>query len=695
MEDVLSMSTGSVAVLPVVSGVDYERQKQADADAKAKQLAVGPQSSSLLSYMQKCFTDAKNAKDNSGVTDRLLEAQRRRKGEHSAAKKAQLAKYNLPDYWVPLTQTKCIHTEAWFRDLLMPYGTKIWACDPTEIPELQPEHQAAIEQAVIEEATQAMAGGEMISDMQMQAVIDNARTGLKKAIAEEAKDRAKDMEKLIQDQHEECGFTQVFRDFQANLTTYGTAFFKGPFTIHKKTPKWNGNKRVVEDKVIPSCSAPSPHDMYPAPWATDVNQGYVIERIKTYREGLNAVRKLPYYVRKNIESLLSQRTAPITQQLGDDERASREDKGNIIPDDRFEVFQFSGMVPGYMLVDWGIANVDAAEDYNMEVLWSNSYILKVMPRWDEVRITPYFKACFKVVVGSFWGVGVPLLMSASQDRGNAMQIAMIDNTGWAGGPIGWIDLTRLVNPGDAKDIHPHKFIPVQSQIGQTGPPMGFANVEMHVNELMVQYRQCETDSDNESGVPAYTYGSGSTSPAAATATGLHTLMNAAAKGIKDALLAVDQALSAFIQSWADWNNQYSDNESVKGDIRVVCSGSTGMFVSELAIAKIDETINQAIPLMPLLGPRFLVDLFRQKAKMLKMNHQLLPTDDELKQAAMQPPVPPQGGDQGGMTDELNKQGMMPGEPGASLPPATVASGAQQGPENNVAPIAPVEQGVRV
>ena len=621
-----------VPVLAVQSAATYEAQKKAEADAKAAQLAGDQVKTSLLSYLERCRSEATYAKQNSGVTDKLLEAQRRRNNTHSPEKIAQLKKYNLPNYWVPLTQTKCIHTEAWLRDLLMPYADKIWKLFPTEIPELQSDEREEILSGLMEEAKQFILQGGMVSDEQIHKVREELEAKYKKAMMEEAKDKAANMERLIQDQHEECEFKASFKEFQANLTTYGTAFIKGPVTISKKSPKWDGEKRIVVDKIIPSCSAPSPHDIYPAPWAKNEKEGYILERIKTYRDGLSSVRKLEYYQTKEIEDFLSENQAGVarTYQYGDETRNPAENKTLTPPDNRLEIWQYSGPIPGYMLTDWGLTDCEASQDYNVEVLWGGTHILKVMPTWDEVGVKPYFRAVFKDVPGSFWGVGVPLLMSASQDRANAMMIQLLDNTTWGTGFIGWIDQTRVVNVDDIKEMYAKKWIPTFSKPGDSGAPMGMIQPDLHVGELDALYQKCLVDADNESGVPAYMYGSGGGSAAIGTYSGLQTLMNASARGIKDCLLAIDDAIARFINHWADWNMTYEEDESVKGDIRVVCTGATGLFVVEMEIDKLDNLIAQATPFMPLTGPGFILGMLRQKAKHLKADTSMLPTDDEIK-----------------------------------------------------------------
>jgi len=651
-----------------------------DAAAKAAALAAEAVRSQLLSFLQSRKTEAVTARDTTGVTDMLQESARRRRGEHSAQRAAQLAKYKMPNYWVPLTQTKSIHTEAWFRDLLMPYNDKIWMLEPTVLPELQEDEKEEVRQEIAEQIGMVEEAGMSLSPTDIQQVHDEVMDAEEKETEELAKKCAKEMEKLIQDQHEECDFRSVFREFQSNLVTYGTAFLKGPFVIKRKMPRWEGGKRVVTDRLIPACSAPSPLDIYPAPWANNEQEGYIIERIPTYREALNAMRGMEYCQTPQIEALLKRTIPPSPSAIPEQgTRQAHEDKIQTPPKEApFEVWSWTGPIPGYMLTEWGLANIDEASDYLVEVLWCDTFILKVVPRWDEVWIRPYFGARFKALPGSFWGRGVPLLMSASQDRANAAMIALIDNMQWASGPGGWIDQSRLVNPNDIADWHPRKLLAIQSQAGQNGVPMGFFDIQMRVAELQALYQRCCEDADNESGVPAYMYGSGQIGGAGGTYSGLSTLMNAAARGIKDALLEVDKMLSKFIQHWADWNNEYSDDERVKGDVRVVCSGASGLFVQEMQLSRMDDLIAQSTQLAQFTGPRFIINLLRQKAKILRVSTDGLPTEEDLQRVPQQTPqdllaATAEGGEQPSGEAPTGE----PGVPAAKQPGMGVGTGAVQ------------------
>jgi hypothetical protein len=166
-----------------------------------------------------------------------------------------------------------------------------------------------------------------------------------------------------------------------------------------------------------------------------------------------------------------------------------------------------------------------------------------------------------------------------------------------------------------------------------GDPIKFVTVSMNVAELDRLYQQALVDADNESGVPAYMYGSDKAAGAGTTYSGLATLMNAAARGIKDALLEVDQAVSKFISNWADWQNEYSKDAALKGDVKVVCSGATGLFVQEMQLQRMGEMLDRlrSSGANEVIGPEFFIGIIRQMGRMLKMDVSKIPSDEELGQ----------------------------------------------------------------
>ena len=134
---------------------------------------------------------------------------------------------------------------------------------------------------------------------------------------------------------------------------------------------------------------------------------------------------------------------------------------------------------------------------------------------------------------------------------------------------------------------------------------------------------------------------------------------------------------------ADYHGtNYSDDDKVKGDIRVLCSGATGLFVHEMQLQRLDDMYNQAVAAVPIIGPRFMLSLLRQKAKILKADISSLPSDDDLAAMEKAPPAPAAGG-------ELPMQG----EESGNNTPGTPATSAAQPGARPEAPevVAPIQQ----
>ena len=71
-----------------------------------------------------------------------------------------------------------------------------------------------------------------------------------------------------------------------DLCTYPVAILKGPIVRKERRTKWvDGVVQVVEE-IIPTWSAVHPQDFYPSPNCTDVNTGYLCERVTFDRSTL-------------------------------------------------------------------------------------------------------------------------------------------------------------------------------------------------------------------------------------------------------------------------------------------------------------------------------------------------------------------------------------------------------------------------
>jgi hypothetical protein len=73
---------------------------------------------SLASHLKTMWEDARNHKVSSGLTERLLECDRQRRGEYSPAKLQEIRKTGGSEIYMMLTDIKCRAALSWIKDVM-------------------------------------------------------------------------------------------------------------------------------------------------------------------------------------------------------------------------------------------------------------------------------------------------------------------------------------------------------------------------------------------------------------------------------------------------------------------------------------------------------------------------------------------------------------------------------------------------
>lgn len=605
----------------------------------------------LLAYVQGCFILAESAKVSSGsiqpsstnvsgVTSRLLANQRRQAGVYDSDILAQINRQGGTKIYFKHSTTKCNAAIAWMRDVLLPYLDKLWWLEPTPISSLPPQIEGQIVQNTMMAIVADTQAGHLPPNPQDVANYAlSKRQEAEHMIKEESKRRAKAMEQVIRDQLDETDFKNVINHYLEYLVIYGTAILKGPVIYNKRDLKWDGNKPVVSNRLYPCLEVVSPFNFYPAPEMTEMtDNGYVIERMFLYRKDLEKMRGIPNYYDSEIDAVL--RDYPngnVTIRPYDQEKRVLEEKMNATPatDTRLEVFDFWGPIRGDLLKQWGIPVEDENTDYNYEVIWCGNHIIKAMPNPSPLGVKPYYKSTFKRILGSFWGWGVPDLMSDTQDIANGVVRSTVNNMAISSGPQVVVDRSRMAEGEQIDALYPWRIWLTKNPGGGTAAPITFYQPDSNLNDLLTLLNTVIRLSDDQTGVPAYSYGSDLAAGAGRTATGLSMLMNAASRGMKDTFLEIDsKVIEPLIRNYYVWNMLYYPNEDIKGDVRIVVRGTTDMLFKEMQTTRLAEMIDRiSNPVaMNIVGVDGYLNLLREYVTAVNLDpDQFLPSKEQLEQ----------------------------------------------------------------
>lgn len=408
--------------------------------------------SMIATYIKHCFDSARRYKEQ-GVEQRILENMRQIDGQYSPDKLAQIRKIGGSEVFMMITDAKCKNAGYWVQDILFQPGQKSWGIDPTPIPELPDEAKNYIASSVfnklMESISQEVAASGVLPDAKyIEERVASAMPDIEKAIKEEiiytAKEKAKNVEQNIDDKLTEGGWYSALRKVIPNVIMH-TGFLKGPINKKRKITKVitgpNGQlTKQVFDDIYPTWESRHPLYIYPAPGSTDVDDGYLIDRVKMTPIALQELLGIDGYNDDEILAVLDEYEGgklyewlPVDQDIAD----LNEEEGTSYDSDKIDCLEFWGAVRGSYLVDWGLSldydgnPIEEMLFYHIKAYLIGTHVIGIQYNDDPAGKKPYYKDSFENKDGSFWGKGLPEIISDVQQVCNSVARAIANNAAMA------------------------------------------------------------------------------------------------------------------------------------------------------------------------------------------------------------------------------------------------------------------------
>lgn len=374
-------------------------------------------------------------------------------GDYDPDKLAEINKQGGSKIYVQLTSVKCRGATSWLRDTLLGSGSdKPWTLAATPEPELPPELMQALQQQLAEQLFQQMQQmGQAPEQSALQGIAADMKDTATRQLKEEADERVVRMERKIEDQLAEGGWLKALNEFLDDLVTFPFAVLKGPVKRKRKKMAWQNGALVPSEQIRNEWERVDPFMLYWAPWASDIQDGFVIERHKLTKEDLQALLGVPGYNDAAIRTVLADyETGGLREWLWTDS-AQAEAEGKDVTEtvntsDLIDALQLWDSVSGKTLREWGISEQDAPDEalnYPCEVWLVGSTVIRAVLNYDPLGRKPYFVTAYEKTPGSIDGKGVPDLCRDSQDMVNATARALANNIGISSGPQVGINVSRL------------------------------------------------------------------------------------------------------------------------------------------------------------------------------------------------------------------------------------------------------------
>jgi len=554
----------------------------------------------LAGHVRLCWQRNKLFKER--IQLELLDCLRAKSNVYSNAELATMEMNGGANFvWIPLTETKTRACSAWMREVLLPVSDRAWQLTTGALPQMPIEFQQALIENSAEKAKKAMHGmaqssGGIMSHAEFREMAWEIHNEMRDEVLKRAKKladaTAMRMENKIEEILQDGGYYQAMDEIVEDFSVYKAAILCGPIHERKKSIEWlPGWKMGVKNDVHQTFMRIDPFDAFPAPYAQSCQKGDFIVRRRFRRDELFNMIGVPGYREDMIrECLRAYSNGHLETWLwteAERQRLTNETMYTFLsPWGIIDALWYWGSVPGWKLMSWGLEgadDLDPVRDYEVESMVIGSYVIMCRINPDPMGRRPFHKACYSAKPGAFWGLSVPELAKTSQKMCNAAASALADNMGMASGPMVWIHNDRLADGENTVDIYPWRIWQMKSDPSQgVNPGIGFFQANDNSEKLQAIIDKYDQRSDDDTGIPRYTYGNDQQIGGAAdTYAGLSMLMNNAAKGLRRAITNVDlNMIQPCLQMVFENEMLYGTDQSLKGDAHIVAKGAAAILVKE-------------------------------------------------------------------------------------------------------------------
>lgn len=627
----------------------------AEERAAAQQANSQPVVQALNGYIRKQWMSSMMAKQMTSEI-KMLKSVRARRGEYDPDKLAQLREQGSSTIYMMITSNKCRAASSWLRDTLVTASDdKPWTIEPTALPDLPPNEVEGILAQAQSEVEQLYLNGTPPTDQQVRERLLEMKDMALSHLKDLAKRTAERMEVKMEDQLQEGNWSKAFSEFLDDITTFPSAFIKGPIIRKRPKLKWvptqDGQYTLDQtEELVMEWERVDPFNIYPSADASDVNQGDLIERHKLSRADLQAMIGVEGYSEGAIRAVLE------TYGKGglrdwiyvDMNKAAAEGKSTMgvqqNPSKLIDALQFWGNVQGQLLLDWGISKdevPDPLAEYPVEAWIIADWVIKAVINPDPLGRRPYYKASYEEVPGAYWGNSVADLCRDAQDVCNATARALVNNMSIASGPQVVYNIDRLPQGENITQMYPWKVWQVTSDpLNGSAPPMQFFQPSSLSQELMAVFEKFSILADEYTGIPRYMTGDSPAGGAGRTASGMSMLMSNAGKAIKQVVANIDgNVISPVIERLYYYNMRYGTDPDLKGDVNIIARGAVSLIVKEQAQVRQNQFLQIALTspfAQQIIGVEGVAELLRQGAKTLDMNpDRIVPPVEIIKQRMAQ------------------------------------------------------------
>lgn len=656
------MKVSGLGTVQFLSNDDLDQQDDA---RKLAERDITGAPSTIASFVREFFNVAKRAKLD--VETEMLRLIRQSKGEYEAEMLAALKDAGMPEDFIRLVSRKERDVEGWLWDVFNQMGERTWDIMPDNTPQIPPDLEAGIEghvkQNIMEHPEvqellmQAQQTGRPVDFRAVREIAKREAGNLKDEAVSQAKKYAEErctaMEKKIQDQLAAGGYYEALKACINDMSRLQSCIMKGPILKRKKvlgewkqdpqTGKWQPQ---VESQIVPCFERVSPFDWYPVANSIGVHDGAACE-LEHFNDpaDLQKLVGVPSYRSEVITQILAdypngyRETTPIGPERF---LLEKENSTGLYDNKGIDSISYWGEVPGKLLVEWGMEEgINPEEYYFCNIKMVNSQVYRAVINPDPLGRKPYHVTSFIKSNDSQWGIAPGQLAYDIQGFCNNVIRNLTRNISESAGPMAEVNEDRLAE-GETPDRWPGKTFVTTGKGMQQGDVVKYFQASLLAGELWSLFQNAKLELDSII-IPSFGQGSSLTKGGGRTASGLAMIANAESRNLKVCVWNVDNDIQIqCIDRLFIYNMLFTDDDSIKGALKVTARGVAAQLVKENMAARQGEFMTRAMnPLISrLLGDKGMAYLIRKDAENLSLDvNQVIPNYEEIEASEPQKLLP--------------------------------------------------------
>lgn len=544
-----------------------------------------------------------------------------------------------------LTRWKCISMLSRVMNLMFPGNEKNWELNASPSAEMDPKDVEEAVKALIAEYQQ---GGGQAPQLSVALV--------QEAVQRLATQRARDLEKLINDQMQEIGgdqtldYISLVRKVVFSGIRYGLGVLEGPYVREEKRTVWQatggGYRPQVRTIRKPLYEWLSVWDYYPDFSAKSLmtGEGYFIRKVMARTDVRKLADRADFFGDQIKDYLKRDTQGNYRPKPFETELRTLGTKANVseLKQDahgKYEVIIWKGPVSAAKLMQLGV-DVPAqsqADDVEAEVWMIDGFVIKAdMNAWRKlgIDVKTVHTFIFDEDDTSPIGNGLPNVCRDSQMSVCASVRMALDNASVTCGPNIEVNLA-LLRPGqDTSAVHAYK-VWERDDDGLTAqfPAVREVQFDSHLSELSKLVEMFMTFADMETFIGPATGGDMDKMPSEPmrTAAGASMMKGDAALPFKDIIRNFDFFTQSVILSLVFFNRKFNPQIVKEGDYDVIARGATSLIAKEVRGIQTDILAQSLTP-----EDRDWIDeesFIRQRMATRDMDNLMLPKEEAMRNRA--------------------------------------------------------------